>query len=55
MTASFGTASAAAGGSRGELVERADEALYRAKRLGKDRVCTATSGFDEVERQPPGA
>jgi diguanylate cyclase (GGDEF)-like protein len=55
LTASFGAASAAAGGSRDELVEQADDALYRAKRLGKDRVCAATNGFDEVEQQPPGA
>jgi diguanylate cyclase (GGDEF)-like protein len=53
MTASFGAASAAAGVSRNELVEQADGALYRAKRLGKDRVCAATNGLDEVEQQLP--
>jgi diguanylate cyclase (GGDEF)-like protein len=38
VTASFGVASFPPALSRDELVARADEALYRAKRAGKDRV-----------------
>jgi diguanylate cyclase (GGDEF)-like protein len=38
VTASFGAASATPGTTRDELVAAADEALYRAKRAGKDRV-----------------
>lgn len=38
LTASFGVASARHGESIGELTARADAALYRAKRQGRDRV-----------------
>ena len=38
VTASFGVASSAGGVALDELVEVADDALYRAKRSGKDRV-----------------
>jgi diguanylate cyclase (GGDEF)-like protein len=52
VTASFGAAAASPGGSRDDLVGLADSALYRAKRLGKDRVCAATTRFHEIEQQP---
>ena len=38
LTASFGVAASAPGMTAGALVEAADDALYRAKRAGKDRV-----------------
>jgi diguanylate cyclase (GGDEF)-like protein len=38
VTASFGVATATPPGSVSTLLEAADEALYRAKRAGKDRV-----------------
>ena len=38
VTASFGVASSSPGTTSDELVALADEALYRAKRAGKDRV-----------------
>ncbi len=41
LTASFGVAEHIAGESASELQRRADEALYAAKRAGKDRVKTA--------------
>jgi diguanylate cyclase (GGDEF)-like protein len=41
VTASFGVASFAYGGSVDEIVAAADEALYRAKREGKNRVVCA--------------
>jgi len=47
VTASFGAASSGHGTTGRELVEVADEALYRAKRGGKDRV---DFGFAPVSR-----
>jgi diguanylate cyclase (GGDEF)-like protein/PAS domain S-box-containing protein len=43
VTVSIGASSTAATGSlsKADLVRRADEALYRAKREGKDRICIA--------------
>jgi diguanylate cyclase (GGDEF)-like protein len=42
VTASFGVAQLEEGDSCGDdLLERADQALYRAKGLGRDRVCNA--------------
>jgi diguanylate cyclase (GGDEF)-like protein len=41
VTASFGVASSSAGMTGDELVEIADDALYRAKREGKNRVSSA--------------
>ena len=45
VTVSVGVAEAPAGGSAEGLMKRADDALYRAKKLGRDRV--------EID-QPPG-
>jgi diguanylate cyclase (GGDEF)-like protein len=41
MTASFGVAALNDAGTLEALVTAADEALYQAKRLGRDRVATA--------------
>ena len=41
VTASVGVASFPDSGGRAALVDAADEALYRAKRAGKNRVVTA--------------
>lgn len=41
ITASFGVAEAEAGEKRDELLRRADQALYRAKSAGRDRIETA--------------
>lgn len=43
-TSSFGVASLQEGESVTTLVKRADEALYRAKREGRNRVCAAHAG-----------
>ena len=40
VTASFGVASLAAGDDAALLVEKADESLYRAKALGRNRIAT---------------
>ena len=47
VTASFGVATSSATTTVQQLVEAADEALYRAKRAGKDRVY---AGTDPVTR-----
>lgn len=47
VTGSFGVAEWRAGESAGDLVGRADKALYEAKRAGRNRVCSAES----IERQ----
>jgi diguanylate cyclase (GGDEF)-like protein len=44
MTASFGVAEWSAGGELADAIDRADEAMYRAKQLGRNRV----------EREAPG-
>ena len=41
MTASFGVAQLQAGEEEDALIQRADEALYRAKHEGRNRVVTA--------------
>jgi diguanylate cyclase (GGDEF)-like protein len=42
VTASFGVAAASGDTTLAQLIESADEALYRAKRAGKDRVYAGT-------------
>ncbi|MGD0167664.1 MAG: diguanylate cyclase [Gaiellaceae bacterium] len=49
ITASFGVASFQPGGSRERLLAAADEALYRAKRAGRNRVETAEGESLETE------
>ena len=44
VTASFGVAASSRGMIAETLVEAADEALYRAKRSGKDQVCSEPRG-----------
>ncbi|MBP6438847.1 MAG: GGDEF domain-containing protein [Thermomonas sp.] len=46
LSASFGLARVARGGALDAAIARADEALYRAKREGRDRVVTDTAGSD---------
>ena len=48
MTASVGVAAFPDAIGRAALVEAADEALYRAKRAGKNQVVVASSPGDEV-------
>ena len=47
VTASFGVAASSPATTMSQLIEAADEALYRAKRAGKDRVY---AGTEEVTR-----
>ena len=42
------------GESLGELLERADEAMYRSKRAGRDRT-TGVPVMDEASRTRPAA
>ena len=46
VTASFGVADFPAAGDRAALMRQADEALYAAKRLGKNRVVAATRAVE---------
>ena len=46
VTASFGVAASEPTTTMSELVEAADEALYRAKRAGKNRVYAGTEQVD---------
>jgi two-component system cell cycle response regulator len=55
VTISIGVAAAVAGGDqRDRLLKRADDALYRAKSAGRNRVIAARSTFDRLvsRRQP---
>lgn len=51
-TASIGVASISGSESIDKLLQRADEALYRAKSLGRDRVCTHQSETPTPSSQP---
>ena len=48
VTASFGVADFPTAGDRVALMREADEALYTAKRLGKNRVVAATRATVEA-------
>lgn len=50
VTASFGTAMYEAGETNAELIGRADNALYRAKRAGRNRVEMDSHGDDSAMR-----
>jgi len=52
VTASFGVVARSAGESAAELLQRADVALYRAKRAGKNRV-VASRGAKKASSAPP--
>jgi len=56
ITVSIGVATAMASDSWSQWMSRADDALYRAKDAGRDRVCVALcAGPDEPSRQPSEA
>jgi diguanylate cyclase (GGDEF)-like protein len=48
VTASFGVAASQPTTTMSELVDAADEALYRAKRAGKNRVYAGTEQVTEL-------
>jgi diguanylate cyclase (GGDEF)-like protein len=54
FTASYGVCDASMGGTFEELIRLADDALYRAKEAGRDRVCVAGPGLDyDAPRRSP--
>jgi diguanylate cyclase len=57
VTFSAGVAQAMAGESADAAIERADAAMYRAKREGRDRIVCAPSGEarGDAPQGPPGA
>jgi diguanylate cyclase (GGDEF)-like protein/PAS domain S-box-containing protein len=48
VTASFGVATLCPGEGFASLLERADEALYAAKRQGRDQVCVSASPCEQI-------
>lgn len=52
VTASFGAAASGPAATQDDLVEAADESLYRAKRAGKNRVFAGTKRFISREETP---